>query len=110
MAAMKTCVEKGWMSREALPTAAYIETITEWFCIMSARRMSEGLWKNDRTGKSQRKLQFLEQEFVPLIREMLPMNSSKKWLPAMTSALICTEAVLKIYDIYVAKGNHFFFK
>lgn len=105
VAALRTCVEKDWMPREALPTAAFIETITEWHTIMSARKMSEGLWKNDKTGKTQKKINLLRNEFMPLIRDLVPLNSTKTWLPAMTSALICTEAVLTVYEIYVVQGK-----
>lgn len=68
--------------------------------------MSDGLWKDDKTGKTQNKLEFLTTEFIPLMRQMVPVNSSKTWLPAMTSTLICTEALLTLYDVYVAKGGY----
>jgi len=105
VAAIRTCVAKGWMPKEALATAAYLETVTRWYSIMSARTMSEGLWKEDQTGRSQAKLQFLREELIPLVQQLKPMNSSKNWLPAMSSILICTEALLTLYDTYVTNGE-----
>jgi hypothetical protein len=93
------------MSSDALATAAFIDTMTEWYEIISSRKMSDALWKEDKTGNTRKKVEFLSEEIIPLIQQLVPVNSTKTWLPAMSSILICTKAVLTVYDIYVINGK-----
>jgi hypothetical protein len=105
VSALKVCVVKGWLPEEAMTTACLIESVTKWYTILSARTKFDGLWKNDTTGKTEERLHYLSLEFIPLFQQIVPINSSKLWLPAMSSVLISTKAVLTVYDIYVEKGK-----
>lgn len=104
MSALKVCVKEGWLPVEAMTTATILETVSKWYRIMSARTIFEGLRKIDPSGKSRERLIFLKEEFIPLLQQLVPINSAKLFLPAMASALICTKAVLTVYEEQVEKG------
>jgi hypothetical protein len=93
------------MEEAALTTAKYFETLTIWYEIMSSRSMWDALKKDKSIGYTAEKLDFLENIFIPLIQQQVPVHDKIKWLPSQSSVLLCTQAVLDLYDIYVANGK-----
>jgi hypothetical protein len=102
--AIRVCVSKGWLPEVALTAACIIETVSQWYRIMSARTKFEGLMKKDPSGKTQERIDFLNLEFIPLFQQLVPMNSSTTFLPAMKSVLISTTGVLTVYEEHVLNG------
>lgn len=72
---------------------------------MTARSKFEGLAKEDESGKTQERLSFLSDEFIPLFQQLMPINSSTTFLPAMKSVLISTQGVLTVFKENVLNGN-----
>jgi hypothetical protein len=107
VAALRTCVENGWLDESALSTAKFIEVVTKWYSIMSGRQVYEGLYRDKSKHQTESKLEFLEDVFIPLIQNLEFVNGISKWLHFQSSVLISTKAVLMFYDLYVVNGMLF---
>jgi len=92
------------MGKEALATAQFVETMSEWYSIMSARTTNKALWKDDKFDGTSNRLDFLENEFIPLIQKITILDGPSSIFQAQINVLICTKAALTVYDLYVKRG------
>lgn len=103
--ALRVSVAKGWLPQDALASAQLIETVASWYQIVTARTKCEGLQKVDPTGRTEVRLKFLADEFIPLLQQIVPVQQTRSaLLPAQVSVLICTKAVLTVFEDHVLKG------
>lgn len=96
-AAIRLLVEKNQMSKDALTTAWFIETIFKWFRLMTSRTTKLALSRFD-SNKYDESLTFLR-DTIELFATLSIGNAVKQvWKPIQTGVILATTSALELQD------------
>ncbi|KAJ3659496.1 hypothetical protein Zmor_011182 [Zophobas morio] len=106
-AAIRYCVERNLMPKEALTTAWFCETMFQWFKLITSRTRSLALSENI-PDKYDQATKFLQDQISLFHKIKIGTSNRYAWKPVQTGVILATTNALNLAEYYIKnKGFHY---